>query len=155
MHSIGTIRSPFTSLSNMPVQPLGAMDIEGKVVVDSEFEEGLNDLEGFSHIYLLYHFHKAERTELSVVPFLDTQPRGVFATRSPLRPGHIGLSIVELLHREANVLTIRGVDILDNTPLLDIKPYIPAFDKARNCRTGWFSASTEEVEKTRSDSRFR
>ncbi|HQK77681.1 MAG TPA: tRNA (N6-threonylcarbamoyladenosine(37)-N6)-methyltransferase TrmO, partial [Candidatus Hydrogenedentes bacterium] len=110
---IGVIHSPFTKLEGMPIQSAGARDVEGTVEVRPEYAEGLRDLEGFSHVYLIYWFHRAQRTELSVVPFLDTEKRGVFATRSPLRPAHIGLSIVELLGVEGPTLTVRGVDILD------------------------------------------
>jgi tRNA-Thr(GGU) m(6)t(6)A37 methyltransferase TsaA len=154
MQHIGIIKSPFTELADMPIQPRGAADIIGKVIIDRQFERGLEDLEGFSHIYLLYRFHKAVRSELTVIPFMDDTPRGVFATRSPLRPNHIGLSIVELLKREENELTVKGIDILDGTPLLDIKPYIAEFDLVKKSRSGWLSASEEEVCQKRSDSRF-
>lgn len=154
MQPIGTIRSPFTRLEDMPIQPKGAMETEGRVVLNHEFAEGLKDIEGFSHIYLLYEFHLAERIELTVVPFLDDHPHGVFATRSPLRPNHIGLSIVGLVGRRANELMIRGVDILDNTPLLDIKPYIERFDRVEKSRSGWMKAGAEEVGRKRSDDRF-
>ncbi len=154
MQSIGIIRSPFTELANMPIQPKGATEAIGTIIVDPKFERGLEDLEGFSHIYLLYLFHKADRTELTVIPFMDNTPRGVFSTRSPLRPGHIGLSIVELLGREGNELKVRGIDVLDQTPLLDIKPYIAEFDEVKESRSGWMCASEEEVRKKRSDRRF-
>lgn len=154
MHYIGHIISPYTELTNMPIQPRGAADVLGTVVIDKQYAEGLCDLEGFSHIYLLYEFHKATRTELSVVPFMDNETRGVYATRSPLRPNHIGLSIVELIKREGAILTIRGVDILDKTPLLDIKPYISQFDNVPESRSGWLCADREEVKNKRSDNRF-
>ncbi len=154
MDYIGTIHSPFTSLADMPVQPKGAAEKTGTVIIDRCYQEGLRDLEGFSHIYLIYHFHKASRTKLSVTPFLDTTSRGVFATRSPLRPNHIGLSVVELVAREENVLTIKGLDILDGTPLLDIKPYIEAFDAVEKSRSGWFTGTGATVRNARSDTRF-
>ncbi len=154
MHSIGVIRSPFTDLVEMPIQPRAAANTEGEVVVENRYEEGLQDIEGFSHIYLIYSFHRAERIEMKVIPFMDSIPRGVFATRSPLRPNHIGLSLVELIERKGNVLRIRGVDVLDNTPLLDIKPYIAQFDQVENSRSGWLTASQEEIAKKRSDKRF-
>ena len=154
MQPIGTIHSPFKTLQDMPIQPKGAPQLQGTVEVFDEFAAGLSDLEGFSHIYLLYHFHMAQRTELSVVPFMDRTARGVFATRSPLRPNHIGISIVELAGVAGNVLIIRGVDVLDGTPLLDIKPYIAAFDEVRDSRSGWMRASAEDVCAKRSDSRF-
>jgi tRNA-Thr(GGU) m(6)t(6)A37 methyltransferase TsaA len=151
---IGTIHSPFTELGNMPIQPVGASNVEGEVVVDQRFAEGLKDLEGFSHIYLLYHFHKAKRTELQVIPYMDTEERGVFATRSPLRPAHIGISIVELLGVEGHRLKVRGLDVLDGTPLIDIKPYIPHFDHQRNATSGWMKSRAHHVEAKRSDNRF-
>ncbi len=154
MEPIGIIRTPYTTLTDMPIQPKGATDSEGRIIVMERFAEGLEDIEGFSHIYLLYKFHRAERMELTVIPFMDDHPRGVFSTRSPLRPNHIGLSIVELTGREGNELRVRGVDILDNTPILDIKPYIERFDRVEHSRSGWMTASEEEVHSKRSDKRF-
>jgi tRNA-Thr(GGU) m(6)t(6)A37 methyltransferase TsaA len=154
MHYIGRIRSPYTELANMPIQPRGAANVYGTVIIDEQYAEGLRDLEGFSHIYLLYEFHKATRTELKVIPFMDKEVRGVYATRSPLRPNHIGLSIVELVKREGTELTIRGVDILDQTPLFDIKPYISQFDNVTKSRSGWLRANEEEVIQKRSDTSF-
>lgn len=154
MEYIGTIRTPFTTLTDMPIQPKGAAEVYGQIILDSRFEKGLQDLDGFSHIYLLYHFHKADRTELTVVPFMDTQSRGVFSTRSPLRPNHIGLSIVELVKTEANIVHVKGIDVLDQTPLLDIKPYIDTFDQVEQSRSGWMTAGEEEVSSKRSDRRF-
>lgn len=151
---IGTIHSPFTSLENMPIQPVGAREVEGSVVLRPEFAPGLRDLDGFSHIYLIYHFHKAGNAKLEVVPYLDSQARGVFATRSPLRPGRLGMSIVEVLRVEDNVVFLRGVDVLDGTPLLDIKPYIPQFDQRENVRTGWMCKDRADVASARSDNRF-
>lgn len=152
---IGIIHSPYHSLENMPIQPGGALDREGYVLVDDEYMDGLRDLEGFSHIYLLYHFHEARRTELMVVPFMDTQKRGVFSTRSPLRPNHIGLSIVKLEKVEKNKIIITGIDILDGTPLLDIKPYIANFDSVADSTPGWMTASDIQVREKRSDNRFK
>jgi len=154
MHAIGTIHSPFNNLKDMPIQPKGAKDTIGTIELDQEYVEGLADLEGFSHIYLLYNFHEAARTSLTVTPFMDTTPRGVFSTRSPLRPNHIGLSIVELVGIEKNLVTVRGIDILEGTPLLDIKPYIASFDAVENSRSGWMKATTDEVAQKRSDDRF-
>ena len=112
----------------MPIQPTGAKGIQGTVEILPEFQAGLNDLEGFSHIILLYHLHRSEGFKLTVTPFLDDQPRGLFATRAPKRPNSIGLSVVKLVRQEENILHIENVDILDGTPLLDIKPYIPVFE---------------------------
>lgn len=151
---IGLIRSPFSELENMPIQPAGAAEVLGSLEILPDFAEGLADLQGFSHVYLLYHLHRATRTALRVVPFLDTVERGVFATRSPLRPNHIGLSIVELLEVRGCLVRVRGIDILDGTPLLDIKPYIAGFDRVAESASGWMTADTEEVAAKRSDRRF-
>ncbi len=155
LESIGTIYSPFKNIENMPVQPKGALDIEGKVQIHKEFAQGLRDLEGFSHIYLIYLFHKAKKTSLIVTPFLDKIERGVFATRSPLRPNHIGMSIVQLIKIEGTQLTIKGADILNETPLLDIKPYIKAFDYVEHSTSGWMTADEDKVANKRSDNRFK
>ena len=151
---IGIIHSPFNSLENMPIQPRGAVDVEGCVVVDDAWVDGLRDLDGFSHIYLIYSFHNARRTELRVTPFMDKCQRGVFATRSPLRPNHIGMSIVRLVKVEGNTLIVRGIDVLDGTPLLDIKPYIEKFDAVESSCSGWMKAGDDDVCRKRSDDRF-
>ena len=151
---IGTIRTPFTELEGMPIQPAGAREAVGTVILDPAYAEGLADLEGFSHIFLLYLFHRAAPMRLRVVPFLDTRERGVFATRSPLRPNPIGLSLVELLQVDGSTLKVRGIDVLDGTPLLDIKPYVEVFDRVEKSRSGWLTAAQEEVARKRSDRRF-
>ncbi len=151
---IGVIRTPYKELTDMPIQPKGAKEVTGRLELNPELAEGLQDLDGFSHVYLIYQFHKAERTNLKVVPFMDTVKRGVYSTRSPLRPNHIGISIVELTGVENNIVHLKGVDVLDNTPLLDIKPYIDAFDYVENSRSGWMTKSREEVAGKRSDDRF-
>lgn len=155
INQIGTISSPFKSIEDMPIQPKGAQEVQGCVVLNKEFEEGLKDLEGFSHIYLIYSFHEVTRTELSVTPFMDIVQRGVFSTRSPLRPNHIGLSIVKINRIEDNKIFVDGIDVLDATPLLDIKPYIEKFDKVNESKSGWLKASQEEINNKRSDNRFR
>lgn len=152
---IGIIHSPHYTIEDMPIQPKGASGVEGYVLVDEKYIDGLQDLEGFSHIYLLYSFHEAKRTELLVIPFMDKQIRGVFATRSPLRPNHIGISIVKLKRVEGNKVVVEGIDILDKTPLLDIKPYIEKFDAVKESSSGWLQASDEEISKKCSDNRFR
>ena len=139
MKPIGVIHSPFTDKKQTPIQPPRSQGV-GQVVVYPEFVEGLQDVEGFSHIILLYAFHQSEGYALRVKPFLDDQLRGLFATRHPCRPNPIGLSIVRLLARRDNVLDIEGVDMLDGTPLLDIKPHVPDFDVRTNTRTGWYEA---------------
>ncbi len=153
--SIGIIHSPHHSIEDMPIQPKGASEVEGYVLIDEKYIDGLQDIEGFSHIYLLYSFHEATRTELLVTPFMDKQRRGVFATRSPLRPNHIGISIVQLKRVEGNKIVVNGIDILDGTPLLDIKPYIEKFDSVKESTSGWLQASDLEIRKKRSDNRFR
>jgi tRNA-Thr(GGU) m(6)t(6)A37 methyltransferase TsaA len=152
---IGIIHSPFTNIEGMPIQPTGASGIQGTVEVFPEFAEGLKDLAGFSHIMLLYHFHQVQEAKLVVTPFMDPQPRGVFATRAPKRPNPIGLSIVRLLSIEQNILRIENVDILDGTPLLDIKPYVPDFDQPPADRVGWLEQAKGQVRRQRSDNRFR
>ncbi|MFQ5811954.1 MAG: tRNA (N6-threonylcarbamoyladenosine(37)-N6)-methyltransferase TrmO [Anaerolineae bacterium] len=152
---IGIVHSPFTDIEGMPIQPTGAAGIRGTVEVFPEFAEGLRDLEGFSHIILLYHFHRVQESKLVVTPFMDPQPHGVFATRAPKRPNPIGLSIVKLLSTEQNVLHIENVDVLDGTPLLDIKPYVPEFDQPRVDRVGWLEQAKGRVQSKKSDGRFR
>jgi tRNA-Thr(GGU) m(6)t(6)A37 methyltransferase TsaA len=152
---IGVIHSPFTDIGGMPIQPTGASGIQGTVEVFPEFTEGLKDLEGFSHIILLYHFHRVQEVKLVVTPFMDFQPRGVFATRAPKRPNPIGLSIVKLLGIEQNTLHIENVDILDGTPLLDIKPYVPEFDHHPADRVGWLEQAKGRVQSKKSDGRFQ
>jgi tRNA (adenine37-N6)-methyltransferase len=154
MKSIGIIHTPFDTLEDMPIQPKGAAEVTGTIELEEQYLDGLADLSGFSHIYLLYRFHMAKRTALTVIPFMDTTPRGVFATRSPLRPNHIGLSIVRLLDVERNIITVGGIDILNGTPLLDVKPYIAAFDAVQQSSSGWMTGSGEEVARRRSDRRF-
>ncbi len=154
LKSLGTIYTPFDTLEDMPIQPGGAAEILGTIELEEQYTEGLADLQGFSHIYLLYEFHMAQRTALTVTPFMDVTPRGVFATRSPLRPNHIGISIVKLISVEKNVVTIQGIDILNGSPLLDIKPYIAAFDAVQECQSGWMKSSADEVAEKRSDLRF-
>ena len=141
----------------MPVQPKGAKDTYATIEFKKKYQEGLKDLDGFSHVYLIYYFHKVKDPKLSVIPFNDKThtPRGVFSTRTPMHPNSIGLSVVELVSVKENIVTIKGVDILDGTPLLDIKPYIENFDKVEGeVRSGWMKSSQEEVSKKKSDDRF-
>jgi len=153
-HPIGIIRSPFEQVEGMPIQPAGASLIQGRVEVFPEYGEGLKDLDGFSHIFLLYHFHRVDGSELIVTPFMDSHPRGLFSTRAPKRLNPIGLSVVKLLRVVGTVLHVENVDILDGTPLLDIKPYIPQFDQHPADRIGWLQESRNKVKKKRSDRRF-
>lgn len=152
---IGTIRSPFNKPDGMPIQPIGARDIHGQVILDRAYVEGLSDLEGFSHIILVYYFHRSRGYALKVKPFMDDKERGLFSTRAPRRPNPIGLSVVRLLAIEDNVLEILGVDVLDGTPLLDIKPYVPKFDSVKTLSTGWLEKNAEKSKTIRSDKRFQ
>lgn len=152
---IGIIHSPFKELEGMPIQPKGAAGAKGTVEVFEPFKAGLDDLDGFSHVYLLYHFHLSRGFKLHVVPFMDDVPRGLFSTRAPKRPNPIGISIVAIDSVQDNMLHIRNVDVLDGTPLLDIKPYAPEFDAQENVRTGWLEKDGRSVSVKRSDDRFK
>jgi tRNA-Thr(GGU) m(6)t(6)A37 methyltransferase TsaA len=138
MRPIGFIHSPFTDKGQTPIQASLSNAI-GQIEVLPEFAEGLRDIEGFSHIILLYLFNQSSGYELTVTPFLDSRKRGLFATRYPARPNPIGLSVVRLLARRDNFLEVEGVDVLDGTPLLDIKPYVPDFDVRTAEKTGWYA----------------
>lgn len=149
---IGVVRSPFHKREGMPIQPSRSNGAKATVEVFPEFAECLSDLDGFSHIILLCHLHRSTQWRPKVVPFLDTEPRGLFATRAPCRPNPIGLSVVNLLAIEDNVLSIENIDLLDGTPVLDIKPYVGEFDDRANVRTGWLEAA--HARRNRSDDRF-
>jgi len=152
---IGIIQTPFKTKEGMPIQSSGAKGIIGKIVLKEEFIPALADLDGFSHIMLIYHFHKSLGFELQIKPFLDNEKRGVFATRAPKRPNSIGISVVRLSRIEKNVIYIENVDMLDETPLLDIKPYIPDFDIHKIEKVGWTENRTNQLNKIKSDSRFK
>jgi tRNA-Thr(GGU) m(6)t(6)A37 methyltransferase TsaA len=152
--AIGIIRSPFTEPKDTPIQPSAAAEAMGKAEIFEEYRDGLVDLEGFSHIILLYHFHLIKGYRLTVEPFLDRTPHGVFATRAPARPNRIGLSVVELIAREDNILHIKNVDILDGTPLLDIKPFVPEFDSRSPVRLGWLERNVANLPEAKDDGRF-
>jgi len=151
---IGTIYSPHKEREGAPIQPAGAADFEGRVELFPEFEEGLCDLDGFERIILIYHFHLSEGYSLKTKPFLDDMKRGLFSTRAPKRPNQIGISIVRLLRIEKNILHVKGIDIVDGTPLIDIKPYVPVFDAFPDSRAGWIDAATKTAESIRADNRF-
>ena len=151
---IGTIHSPFTEPAGMPIQPAGAAGVRGSVLIDDLFRGGLHDLSGFSRIILIYALHRSQGYELEVIPFLDTFPHGVFATRAPRRPNAIGLSIVRLISVNDCELVIEDIDVVDGTPLLDIKPYVPEFDCFPDERSGWFAGCKERVVTVRADERF-
>lgn len=151
LRPIGVLHSPFTEPAGTPIQGAYARDSLGTAEVFPEFAEGLADIEDFSHLYLIYLFDRSRGYDLTVTPFRDTVPHGVFATRAPRRPNPIGLSIVRLIAREGNVLRLAEVDFLDGTPLLDIKPYVPAFDCRADCRAGWLERGED---RTVADDRF-
>jgi len=151
---IGIIHTPFKSPEGTPIQPTGAKGIEATVELFEEYAQGLNDLDGFSHIHLLYHCHLSKTYSLNVVPFLDTEKRGLFSTRAPSRPNPIGLSVVQLLGIENNVLRIMDIDVIDGTPLLDIKPYVPEFDVRKATNIGWLGFRSKKIENAADDGRF-
>lgn len=157
---VGVIHSPFKEAKGTPIQGAFAPDAEGEVEVFEEFAEALRDVQLFSHLYLIYAFHKAGKTALTCVPFLDDEPHGVFATRAPCRPNAIGLSIVRILSREGRRIRVAELDILDGTPLLDIKPYVPEFDFRPDARSGWLangesrSARERKAARQGADERF-
>lgn len=149
---IGIVHSPFKSAEGTPIQPSRAEGAQGTVEVFEEYAEGLCDLDGFSHIILLVHLHRSRPFRLKVVPFLDTEPRGLFATRAPSRPNPIGLSLVRLLGIDGNILSIQDLDLLEGTPVLDIKPYVGEFDRRDEVRTGWLEQARSRTKTA--DDRF-
>ena len=155
LNPIGIIHTPFKTVENMPIQPSAAKDITGTIEIFPEYAEGLSDLDGFSHIYIIFHLHKTRGHKLKVVPFLDTVERGIFATRSPARPNAVGLSVAELVSVKKNILEIRGVDMLDGSPVIDIKPFVPDFEDYGKIRKGWFEGKTGNASKILSDERFK
>lgn len=150
--SIGTVRSPFTQPVGTPIQPVFAEEAPGQVVLEQAFAAGLECIDGFERIWLMYFLDRITTTQLRVTPYRDTSERGVFATRAPCRPNSIGMSVVRLSRREGNVLHVLDVDILDQTPLLDIKPYIPQYDCYPGSRAGWVDSTT--VNRRVADNRF-
>lgn len=151
---IGRLETPFNDITDMPIQPSVLADTRGKAVLDEKFVPGLKDLNGFSHIILLFLLHKISGYQLEVVPFMDTLPHGIFATRSPKRPNRIGMSIVRVESVEGNIVHFKGVDMLNGSPLLDIKPYYSYFDQQTQVRNGWLEGKTRRPENLRSDKRF-
>jgi tRNA-Thr(GGU) m(6)t(6)A37 methyltransferase TsaA len=152
---IGTIHSPFKKIKGMPIQPAGAKGIKGKIVIKPKYVGGLKDIDGFSHIILIYHFHLSKSYSLEVKPFMDNRVHGVFATRAPRRPNPIGFSVVRLVRVERRTLHIEDVDIVEGTPLLDIKPFVPRFDTVKTERIGWLSKRVGKVVRVKADGRFR
>ncbi|MCW4023814.1 MAG: tRNA (N6-threonylcarbamoyladenosine(37)-N6)-methyltransferase TrmO [Candidatus Bathyarchaeota archaeon] len=151
---IGVIRTPFKEPKNVPIQAAASKDTSGTIEICPQYVEGLKDLDGFSHIILLYHFHLVTDCSLMVKPFLDDKLHGIFATRAPARPNKIGFSVVKLKKIEQNVLFVENLDIVDGTPLLDIKPYVPKFDHRETVEIGWFSSKINKLPETRDDGRF-
>ncbi|AMC10405.1 tRNA-Thr(GGU) m(6)t(6)A37 methyltransferase TsaA [Lutibacter profundi] len=155
LNVIGNIKTPWHTLQHMPIQPIGAKGIKGVVEVYPEFADGLKEIEGFSHIILIYQLHLVTKPQLEVIPFMDTKSKGVFATRSPKRPNKIGISTVEIEKVEGNKIYILDVDMITNSPLLDIKPFFEDFDNRFNTKKGWLS-SKKNIDKFnfKSDDRF-
>jgi tRNA-Thr(GGU) m(6)t(6)A37 methyltransferase TsaA len=151
---IGVVRSPFRHTAGMPIQSVAASGVGGTIDLDPAYADGLRDLEGFSHLILLTHLHLVQHYALNVVPFLDDRPHGIFATRSPKRPNPIGFSIVRLIRIEQSTLYVEDVDVVDGTPLLDLKPYVPTFDVRETDQIGWFAQRLDRLPVTRADERF-
>jgi len=151
---IGFVRSPFREPAGTPIQSVAGRDVEGIVEIDPKYADGLRDIDGFSHLILIYHFHLCTKPSLLVKPYLDDQSRGVFATRAPARPNPIGVSIVRLVRVEGTRLHIRDVDVLDGTPVLDIKPYVPEFDIAESEKIGWLKGNVAKLDEAKADGRF-
>ena len=151
---IGIIHSPFKQMEGTPIQSSAAKDAEGMIEIFPEFVDGLSDLEGFSHIQLLFYFHLSKKFTLKVKPYMDNELHGVFATRAPSRPNPIGLSVVNLIKIDGNILHIKNMDMIEGTPLLDIKPYVSKFDDANIKRIGWLENKIHKLPETNDDGRF-
>ena len=152
---IGVIRTPYTQTDGMPIQATAAVGVPGRIELDPDLVEGLADLNGFSHLTLIYYLHLITAPRLTVTPFLDHQAHGIFATRSPARPNPIGISTVRLIAVSGTTIEIEDVDTVDGTPLLDIKPYVPAFDHRDDVEVGWFAGQLDGLAQARADDRFR
>ncbi len=150
--AIGRIRTPFREPAGTPIQPAYARGAEGRVMLDAAYAAALEDIEGFERLWLIYWMDRAAPFRARVVPYRDTRERGLFSTRAPCRPNPIGLSVARLVRREGAVLHVLDVDMLDDTPLLDIKPYVPEFDAHPSSRAGWFEACG--ADRTLADDRF-
>jgi len=151
---IGLVHSPFKEPKGTPIQASGAVGIQGKIEVFPEFAEGLKDIDGFSHIILIYHLHLIKETSLEVKPFLDKNTHGIFATRAPGRPNSIGISVVRLVGIDNSILTVKDFDIIDGTPVLDIKPYISEFDYRDVTKNGWYKENVHNLSESKDDGRF-
>jgi tRNA-Thr(GGU) m(6)t(6)A37 methyltransferase TsaA len=156
INPIGIIHTPHIDVKNMPIQPIAAEGIKGYIELLPEYVQGLKDLEGFSHIILIYRFHKINGFDLEVVPFMDTEKRGIFSCKAPKRPNAIGISTVRLIGIEGNIIYIEQVDMLDSTPLIDIKPFYPRYDNRENVKIGWLEKNKDlPLERLLSDERFK
>lgn len=151
---IGYFKSPFIAIKGMPIQPVGAKGVEGSIEILPEYRAGLKDLEGFSHVFVLYHLHEIKGYELMVTPFLDKEKHGIFATRSPKRPNPIGLSVMRVKGVTDSSVLLECIDVLDQTPVIDIKPYVADFDRCDADRFGWFEGKSANAQHHRSDERF-
>ena len=151
---IGIIHTPYNTPQGTPIQPPASKGVEADVEVFEKYAEGLTDLGEFSHIYLIYHFHLCRKFSLKVKPFLDNEYHGLFATRAPSRPNSIGLSIVRLTGIKENILHVKNIDILDGTPLLDIKPYVPGFDIRKVSKISWMDKKIKNLTEVQDDGRF-
>jgi tRNA (adenine37-N6)-methyltransferase len=152
---IGIIHTPFLSCEDMPIQGPGGKGIKATIEIYPEFAAGLKDLEGFSHIILLYHMHLVEKHSLIVKPFLDDEKHGIFATRSPVRPNPIGMTTVRLIEIRDNQLIVEDIDMIDQSPLLDIKPCLPMIDDIQGLRLGWLTGKVDQFSQKKSDDRFK
>ena len=151
---IGVVHSPFKNPRNVPIQSIASKGIKGTVELARQYVAGLKDLEGFSHIILIFHFHRSKAYSLLVKPYLDENLRGLFSTRAPSRPNPIGISIVRLSKIEDNILYIQDLDVIDGTPLLDIKPYVPKFDQRETARIGWLRNKIKRMPIISDDGQF-
>ncbi|SDX85674.1 tRNA-Thr(GGU) m(6)t(6)A37 methyltransferase TsaA [Lutibacter oricola] len=156
LNSIGTIKTPWLTPENMPIQPTGAQNTKGTIILNKEYSKGLKNIEGFSHIILIYHLHLINKPELEVIPFMDKKSKGIFATRSPKRPNKLGISTVKIESIKDNIIHILDVDMVNNSPLLDIKPFFEDFDNRFNTKKGWLASKTKvAIENVKSDDRFK
>jgi len=153
-NSIGYVNSPYLKAEGTPIQSVKGSKEQARIIIFDDFIDGLKDLDGFSHLIVLSCLHKAVKSSLHVTPFLDTVPRGIFATRAPSRPNPIGISIVKLISIEKNMLIIEEFDLIDGTPVLDIKPFIPDFDHRENVTVGWYANKKGNAQRTKDDGRF-
>ena len=152
--AIGEVRSSFKEPEGTPIQPTSSGTGEGRIILDKKYKKGLKDLEGFSHLIILYHCHKAGEYSLQTKPFMEDEKHGIFSIRAPSRPNSIGLSVVKLDRIEDNILFIKNIDMLDSTPVLDIKPYVPQFDDRENVKIGWLEDNIEKLSEAEDDGRF-